>query len=105
MSSTDRVNAPRGVGAFFELLGQDSQSRARLGVMHTPHGDVSTPVFSPVGTQATVKTLTPRELVEMDAQMILGNTLSPLPAPRLVIDRAAGRPASLYELGARHPHR
>ena len=43
-------------------------------MLHTPHGDVPTPIFCPVGTQATVKTLSPRELVELDAPMILGNT-------------------------------
>jgi queuine tRNA-ribosyltransferase len=47
---------------------------ARAGVLHTPHGSVATPVFCPVGTQATVKTLSPRELVELGAEMILGNT-------------------------------
>ncbi len=49
-------------------------SAARAGVLHTPHGDVLTPVFCPVGTQATVKTLSPRELVELDACLILSNT-------------------------------
>jgi len=42
--------------------------------MHTPHGDIPTPVFAPVGTQATVKTLTPDELVEIGATLILANT-------------------------------
>ena len=43
-------------------------------MLHTPHGDVPTPVFCPVGTQATVKALAPRELLELDARVILGNT-------------------------------
>lgn len=58
----------------FDLLGQDSTTCARVGVLHTPHGDVPTPVFCPVGTQATVKTLSPRELDELGAHMILANT-------------------------------
>ena len=58
----------------FELSLQDPRSRARVGVLHTPHGDVPTPVFCPVGTHATVKTLSPRELVELDTPMILANT-------------------------------
>ena len=58
----------------FDLLRQDPTTRARVGVLHTPHGDVPTPVLCPVGTQATVKTLSPRELLELDAHMILGNT-------------------------------
>jgi queuine tRNA-ribosyltransferase len=65
-----RPNAP----LTFDLLLEDPASRARIGVMHTAHGDVPTPVFCPVGTQATVKTLSPRDLVELDAPMILGNT-------------------------------
>ncbi len=58
---------------FFEIKHQSKQSRARLGVMNTPHGRVETPVFMPVGTQATVKTLDPRDLREAGAQIILGN--------------------------------
>ena len=58
----------------FDIVARDTSSRARAGVLHTPHGDVETPVFMPVGTQATVKTLTPTELDEIGAQIILGNT-------------------------------
>jgi len=59
----------------FEILGRDTDGFARLGRMHLPHGTVDTPVFMPVGTQATVKSLTPRDLVEdIGAQIILGNT-------------------------------
>lgn len=56
----------------FDLAAADGSARA--GGIHTPHGDIPTPAFCPVGTQATVKSLTPRELVELDAPMILGNT-------------------------------
>ncbi|MGQ9493316.1 MAG: tRNA guanosine(34) transglycosylase Tgt [Anaerolineae bacterium] len=52
----------------------DTNSRARAGVLHTPHGAIPTPVFAPVGTQATVKTLTPDELREMGTTLILANT-------------------------------
>ena len=45
-----------------------------MGTMHTPHGDIPTPVFAPVGTQATVKTLAPDELTELGATLILANT-------------------------------
>lgn len=47
---------------------------ARAGILHTPHGDINTPVFMPVGTQATVKTMTPEELLDIDAGIILSNT-------------------------------
>ena len=46
----------------FDLIQEDSRTAARAGVMHTPHGDVPTPVFAPVGTLATVKTMTPADL-------------------------------------------
>ena len=52
----------------------DGSTRARLGHIHTPHGDVRTPVFMPVGTNATVKALDPDDLVEVGAQIILCNT-------------------------------
>ncbi len=58
----------------FELLKKDPHSRARAGVIHTPHGQIPTPVFAPVGTQATVKAVSPRELQELDASLILANT-------------------------------
>ena len=58
----------------FDLLKTDTRSGARAGVLHTPHGDVPTPVYMPVGTQATVKTLTPDELVAAGASLILANT-------------------------------
>ncbi len=50
------------------------QGNARAGIISTPHGSIETPVFIPVGTQATVKTLTPHELVEIGAQIVLANT-------------------------------
>ncbi len=58
----------------FELLKTDPNSRARLGTMTTAHGDVRTPVFMPVGTQGTVKAMTPEWLKEAGAEIILGNT-------------------------------
>ena len=59
----------------YELLHVDKSTGARRGVIHTPHGDIQTPVFMPVGTQATVKSLTPEELKEkVEAQIILSNT-------------------------------
>ena len=58
----------------FELLEKDPHSRARAGVIHTPHGSIPTPVFAPVGTQATVKAVSPRELRELGVSLILANT-------------------------------
>ena len=58
----------------FQLQKQDAHTQARLGLLETPHGAVQTPLFAPVGTQATVKTLTPRDLKEFGAGLILANT-------------------------------
>lgn len=58
----------------FEVLKKAENSRARLGLLQTPHGTIETPVFMPVGTQATVKTMTPEELEQIGAKIILGNT-------------------------------
>jgi len=75
---------------MFELLKTDSTTRARLGRLTTAHGLVDTPVYMPVGTQASVKALDPRELVEMGTQIILGNTYHLNIRPGLDIIRAAG---------------
>jgi queuine tRNA-ribosyltransferase len=58
----------------FEVVKKDRFSQARLGRVETDHGSVTTPAFLPVGTQGTVKSLTPEELVEIGVEAILGNT-------------------------------
>ncbi len=59
---------------LFELTHQEKNTRARTGIIHTDHGDIETPIFMPVGTQATVKTLDKQDLESVNAQIILGNT-------------------------------
>jgi queuine tRNA-ribosyltransferase len=59
---------------WFETLSNDPGSRARVGRLHTPHGTLDTPAFMPVGTQATVKGLTPDMVYEAGARMVLANT-------------------------------
>jgi len=59
---------------FFELQHQDKKTRARAGIIKTAHGEIKTPVFMPVGTQATVKTLDSQDLENLGAEIILGNT-------------------------------
>lgn len=61
-------------GFSFETIKQDEKTGARAGVFHTPHGDVPTPIYMPVGTQATVKGLLPRDLKEIGAHIVLSNT-------------------------------
>jgi len=56
----------------FELQAEDGKARA--GIFQTPHGPINTPVFAPVGTQATVKGLTPDQLLSLNSQMLLANT-------------------------------
>ena len=58
----------------FELLHVCKQTGARRGRLHTPHGVIETPIFMPVGTQASVKTMSPDELKDCGAQIILSNT-------------------------------
>ncbi|WP_430785045.1 tRNA guanosine(34) transglycosylase Tgt [Virgibacillus flavescens] len=58
----------------YELIKTCKQTGARLGKVHTPHGSFDTPMFMPVGTLATVKTMSPEELKEMEAKIILSNT-------------------------------
>ena len=59
---------------YFETIKQDKKTGARAGVLHTPHGDIKTPVYMPVGTQATVKGVYPKDLDEAGAQIVLANT-------------------------------
>ncbi len=75
---------------MFELLKTDPMSKARVGRLTTARGVIDTPVYMPVGTQATVKALDSRELVEMGTQIILGNTYHLNIRPGLDIIRGAG---------------
>ena len=58
----------------FSFKLQARQGRARTGTFNTPHGEIHTPVFAPVGTQATVKAITPNQLSELGANLVLANT-------------------------------
>jgi queuine tRNA-ribosyltransferase len=74
----------------YEHIKTCKQSGARLGRLHTPHGVIDTPTFMPVGTQATVKTMSPEELKMMDAHIILSNTYHLFLRPGHEIVREAG---------------
>lgn len=74
----------------YELVAEDRLTGARAGLLHTPHGTFKTPMFMPVGTQASVKTVTPEELHEMGAQFILGNTYHLFLRPGTGLIREAG---------------
>ncbi len=76
---------------MFELIQKDTATKARLGKLHTAHGVIETPVFMPVGTQATVKAVSPRELEELGAQIILGNTYHLMIRPGMeIMDKFGG---------------
>ena len=75
---------------YFETIKQDPETGARAGIFHTPHGDIETPVYMPVGTQATVKGVFPRDLKEAGSQIILANTYHLYMRPGVVIGWAAG---------------
>ena len=81
----------------FELVKTCRQSGARLGLLHTPHGTVETPCYMPVGTQATVKAMTPRELKEAGAGVVLANTyhLYLRPGHRLVEEAGGTRSCAM----------
>lgn len=74
----------------FEVLKQDSRTGARLGRLTTHHGVVETPAFMPVGTQATVKTMTPEEVRDLGARIILSNTYHLYLRPGHEVVREAG---------------
>jgi queuine tRNA-ribosyltransferase len=74
----------------FNVIKKDKNSMARLGKLHTNHGIVETPVFMPVGTQATVKTMTPKELREMGVTAILNNAYHLYLRPGVDIIKNAG---------------
>jgi tRNA-guanine transglycosylase len=75
----------------YELIKTCKQTGARLGRLHTPHGVIETPIFMPVGTQATVKAVTPEELKEIGSQIILSNTYHLYMRPgHELIERAGG---------------
>ena len=74
----------------FTLLKTDPSSKARRGELTTRHGKIQTPIFMPVGTQATVKAVSPRELHELKAQIILGNTYHLFIRPGMDVIRKFG---------------
>ncbi len=75
----------------YELIKECKQSGARLGRLHTPRGIINTPIFMPVGTAATVKAMTPEELKDMNAEIILSNTYHLYLRPgHELIERAGG---------------
>lgn len=74
----------------YELIAKDEKTGARAGVIHTPHGSFPTPIFMPVGTQASVKGVSPEELLDIGAGIILSNTYHLFLRPGSELVRKAG---------------
>ncbi len=74
----------------FEILSRCADTKARVGRIHTPHGFVDTPVFAPVGTQGSVKTLLSEDLEKLETQLILGNTYHLYLRPGVDVIKKAG---------------
>ena len=75
---------------MFDVLGQDRHTRARRGKLTTAHGVIETPAFMPIGTQGSVKAVSPGELRELNAQIILGNTYHLFVRPGLEVIKHFG---------------
>ena len=91
---------------MFQLLGTDPNSKARRGILRTKRGDIQTPQFMPVGTQGSVKAVSPDELTQLGAQIILGNTYH-LRRRRMLWRERIGDPAIAHmhlREDARHRH-
>jgi queuine tRNA-ribosyltransferase len=74
----------------YELIAKDERTGARAGIVHTPHGSFETPIFMPVGTQASVKGVSPDELKDLGAGIILSNTYHLFLRPGMELIREAG---------------
>ena len=80
----------------FAVEARSEHAHARLGRMHTAHGEIQTPVFMPVGTQAVVKSLTAREVEDIGAQIILGTTYHLAVRPGMEIVQELGGMHEMY---------
>jgi len=74
----------------FRLIKKEKETSARLGVLKTPHGEINTPAFIPVGTIGMIKTLTPEELIDLGTEIILGNTYHLYLRPGIEVIKALG---------------
>ena len=80
---------------------EKNDGNARAGVIKTPHGEIKTPVFMPVGTQATVKAMTREELEEINSQIILGNTYHLYLRPGVLAKNSAEQVTQVCEIAER----
>src|SRR3989338_3750797 len=76
--------------AFFEVLKQSKKSKARTGILHTPHGNILTPAFVPVDTKGTLKTIPPKDLKDIGTQVAFVNTFHLTLHPGVDVIKAFG---------------
>ena len=86
-----------------KILKECEKTGARAGALHTPHGDIKTPVYMPVGTQAAVKALTTQQVEECGAQILLANTYHLYLGPGDELVKEAGGLHQFIALGYAHP--
>ena len=72
----------------FSIKSTDKETKARAGIIHTDHGKIETPMFMPVGTAATVKSMTPEDVESIGAEIILGNTFHLMLRPGMEVIEA-----------------
>lgn len=89
----------------YELLHVCKQSGARRGRLHTPHGVIETPCYMPVGTQATVKAMLPRDVKEVGSMIILSNTYHLFERPGHELIKEAGGLHEFMRVGQAHTYR
>ena len=100
-----RAVLPTTASPSAERVEANGGSFGRTGVIRTPHGDIETPAFTPVGTKATVKAVLPEAMKELGAQALLANAYHLYLQPGPEILDAAGGLGAVYELGRANLHR
>ena len=73
----------------FDLIAEDPTTHARAGVLHTPHGDIETPIFMPVGTKANVKGIPTETVKQLGAQIVSPMVMSPMPDMAMMLPAVA----------------
>ena len=88
----------------FKVLHKDKKIRARVGEIHTPHGIIKTPAFVPVGTQASIKSLTPEEIKESGTDIFFVNTYHMYLRPGIEVVEKLGGVTQVYGVGRTDYH-